>query len=59
MARYISNKKVNLKTANNLKDFDSIGDAVWNFLSLVYQSGCCSNHLSLKDKWSHNEQSSQ
>ena len=39
MAKYISNKKVNLKTANNFKDFDGIGDAVWNFISSVYQLG--------------------
>ena len=39
MTRYISNKKVNPKTANDLKDFDGIGDMVWNFLSSVYQSG--------------------
>ena len=38
MARYILNKKINLKTANKFKDFDSIGDAVWNFISSVYQS---------------------
>ena len=38
MVRYISNKKVNPKTANNFKDFDGIGDVVWNFISLVYQS---------------------
>jgi len=28
MAKYISNKKVNPKTANNLKDLDSIGNSV-------------------------------
>ena len=39
MARYITNKKVNPKTANDLKDFDGIGDTVWNFISSVYQSG--------------------
>jgi len=39
IARYILNKKVNPKTANNLKDFDGIGNPVWNFISLVYQSG--------------------
>jgi len=39
MARYITNKKVNPKTANNLKNFDGISDVVWNFISLVYQSG--------------------
>jgi len=39
MVKYIINKKVNLKTANDLKDFDGIGDTVWNFISSVYQSG--------------------
>ena len=39
MVRYITNKKVNPKTANDLKDFDGIGDVVWNFISSVYQSG--------------------
>jgi len=38
MTKYISNKKVNPKTANEFKDFDGIGDAVWNFISLIYQS---------------------
>ena len=38
IAKYISNKKVNPKSSNNLNDFDGIGDAVWNFLSSVYQS---------------------
>ena len=38
MAKYIFNKKVNPKSSNDLNDFDSIGDAVWNFLSSVYQS---------------------
>ena len=36
MAKYISTKKVNLKTANEFKDFDGIGDVVWNFISSVY-----------------------
>jgi len=36
MARYISNKKVNPKTANDFKDFDGIDDVVWNFISSVY-----------------------
>ena len=39
IAKYISNKKVNPKNANELKDFDGIGDLVWNFLSAIYQSG--------------------
>jgi len=50
MARYISNKMVNPKTANDLKDFDGIGNAVWNFLSLVYQSGWDSLHTDNKSK---------
>ena len=36
MSKYISNKKVNSKNANDLKDFDGIGDSVWNFISVVY-----------------------
>ena len=39
MVKYISNKKVNPKTANDLKDLDGIGDSVWNFISSVYQAG--------------------
>jgi len=50
MARYIFNKKVNLKTANDLKDFDGISDIVWNFLSSVYQSGWDSLHTDNKLK---------
>jgi len=38
MAKYISNKKINPKNTNDLKDFDSIGDSVWNFISMVYQA---------------------
>ena len=38
MVKYISNKKVNPKMSNDLEDFNGIGDAVWNFLSSVYQS---------------------
>lgn len=38
MAKYIFNKQVELVKANNLNDFDSIGDAVWNFISSVYES---------------------
>ena len=38
MAKYISNKKVNPKNANDLKDFDGIGDFMWNFISSVYQA---------------------
>ena len=38
MARYISNKKVNSRNANDLSDFDGIGDSIWNFISSVYQA---------------------
>ena len=38
IAKYIFNKKVNPKSSNDLNDFDGISDAVWNFLSSVYQS---------------------
>ena len=38
MAKYISNKKVNPKSSNDLNDFDGIGNTVWNFSSSVYQS---------------------
>jgi len=38
MVKYISNKKVNPKSSNNLNDFDGISDVVLNFLSSVYQS---------------------
>jgi len=48
MVRYISNKKVNPKTANDFKDFDGIGDAVWNFISSVYQSSWDSLHTDNK-----------
>ena len=55
MAKYISNKKVNPKMSNDLEDFNSIGDTVWNFLSSVYQSSWDSlytdNHFkSLREK---------
>ena len=38
MAKYISNKKVNSSNANDLSDFDGIGDSIWNFISSVYQA---------------------
>ena len=36
MARYILNKKVNSSKANELQDFEGIGDSIWNFLSAIY-----------------------
>ena len=50
MVKYISNKKINLKTANEFKDFDGIGDVVWNFISLVYQSSWDSLYTDNKSK---------
>jgi len=38
MARYITNKQVDSSKPNDLKDFNSIGKAIWNFISSVYQS---------------------
>ena len=38
MARYINNKKVNPSKANDLSDFNSIGDSIWNFISAIYQA---------------------
>jgi len=38
MARYIANKKVKSSNANDLLDFDGMGDSIWNFISSVYQS---------------------
>ena len=38
MAKYISNKQIDSLKSNNLEDFHSIGKAVWNFISSVYQT---------------------
>jgi len=38
MAKYIANKQVNSKNVNNFTDFDGMGDAIWNFISLVYEA---------------------
>ena len=50
MVKYISNKKVNPKNANDLKDFDGIGDSVWNFISTVYQASWDSFLIDNKSK---------
>jgi len=50
MAKYIVNKKINSKTANDLKDFDGIGDSVWNFISVVYQASWDSLHTDNRSK---------
>ena len=36
LAKYILNKQVNGNAANDLSDFDGMGDAIWNFISAVY-----------------------
>jgi len=38
MAKYISNKQIKLSKANDLNDFNGIGDVVWNFISFIYGS---------------------
>ena len=55
MMRYISNKKVNSGKANDLQDFNSMGDSIWNFISAVYQANWDSlstdnNSKSLREK---------
>ena len=36
LTKYIQNKQINGGKSNNLNDFDSMGDAIWNFISAVY-----------------------
>jgi len=38
MVKYISNKQVKPAKANDLDDFNGIGEAVWNFISSVYDA---------------------
>ena len=38
MAKYIANKQVNSSHANDLKEFDGIGDAIWKFILSVYEA---------------------
>ena len=38
LAKYIKNKQVNGNMINNLADFDGMGDAIWNFISSVYEA---------------------
>jgi len=37
MAKYIGNKQINPTKSNKLEDFKGIGEAIWSFISLVYQ----------------------
>jgi len=36
LAKYIQNKQVNGTVVNDFSNFDGMGDAIWNFISLVY-----------------------
>ena len=36
LVKYIQNKKANSAKVNNLNNFDSMGDAIWNFILAVY-----------------------
>jgi len=38
IAKYIANKQVNSSRANNLNDFDGMGDTIWKFISSVYEA---------------------
>ena len=38
LAKYIRNKQVNNGKVNDLRDFNSMGDAIWNFISSVYDA---------------------
>ena len=48
MAKYIANKQIEPSKANNLMDFVGIGDAVWNFISSVYESNWDALHTNNK-----------
>ena len=38
IAKYISNKQVNSSKSNDLEDFHGIDEAIWNFISFIYQA---------------------
>ena len=38
ISKYITNKQVNNKEVNDLKDFDGMGNTIWNFISSVYEA---------------------
>ena len=38
LAKYIKNKQVNSSMVNKLNNFDGMGDAIWNFISSVYEA---------------------
>ena len=38
LAKYIRNKQINNGKVNDPRDFDGMGDAIWNFLSSIYEA---------------------
>jgi len=38
MTKYITNKQINSKKVNDLKDFDGMSNAIWNFILSVYEA---------------------
>ena len=38
MTKYITNKEIDSSKANDLEDFKGIGEAVWNFISSIYEA---------------------
>jgi len=48
MAKYIFNKQVEPAKANDLNDFNGIGNVVWNFISSVYESNWDALHTDNK-----------
>ena len=48
MAKYIASKQLELLKANDVMDFVSIGDAVWNFISSIYKSNWNALHTNNK-----------
>ena len=45
ISKYITNKQVNGKEVNDLKDFDGIDNAIWNFISSVYKAKWDTLHM--------------
>lgn len=39
MTKYIENKKIENNKANEVLDLKGIGEAAWNFISAIYNSG--------------------
>ena len=45
ISKYIANKQINSKEVNDLKDFDGMSDAIWNFISSVYEAKWDALHM--------------